>query len=267
MASPPRASGFAATARQAEELRPSSSALVDRQTAGVPAYQTVRLRLRADLDSGRWKPGDMLPTEAELARHFGLSVGTIRQAILELVREGLLTRRPGSGTFVARLDGSRGFGRFFRFREDLRGAVEPRVRHIDTVLAPEDSPGIAATLGLEAATPLYRVRRMMLANDEPICIYVSYLDPRQAPSLEAIDFEDQRLYAMLERTYGMHVLRAEEILRAGAPTEEEAGILGIAPGTPIILMERTAFGERDAVVEWRRTVGRSDQFHYKIQLP
>lgn len=250
-----------------EDEQFGTSALLDRQTAGVPAYQTVRQRLRADLDAGRWKPGDMLPTEAELARHFGLSVGTIRQAVLELVREGLLTRRPGSGTFVARLDASRGFGRFFRFRDDLRGTVEPRVRHVDTILAPEDAPGIAARLGLPPEAPLYRLRRMMLANEEPICLYVSYLDPKQAPGLETIDFEDQRLYAMLERTYGTHVLRAEEILRAGAPTEDEAALLGIAPGTPVILMERTAFGERDAVREWRRTVGRSDQFHYKIQLP
>jgi GntR family transcriptional regulator len=250
-----------------DELGAAVNAFIDRQTAGVPAYQTVRLRLRADLDNGRWKPGDMLPTEAELARHFGLSVGTIRQAILELVREGLLTRRPGSGTFVARLDASRGFGRFFRFRDDLRGAVEPRVRHVDTILAPEDAPGIAARLGLDSEAPLYRVRRMMLANDEPICLYVSYLDPKQTPGLDKIDFEDQRLYAMLERTYGTHVLRAEEILRAGTPTDDEARILGIAAPTPVILMERTAFGERDTVVEWRRTVGRSDQFYYKIQLP
>lgn len=237
------------------------------KTNGLPLYQGVRQQLRADLARGRWKPGDMLPTEAELSKQFEVSTGTIRQAVLELVREGLLTRRPGSGTFVARLDPTRGFGRFFRFSEELRGSVVPSVRHVDTVLIKAGDASIAGKLRMAPRAPLFRVRRMLLGNGDPICLYVSYLDAKRFRKLDELNLEDQRLYASLERAYGVHVLKAEEILRAGSASQEEAGLLGIEHGTPVMLVERTAFGDQDTVVEWRRTVGRSDQFHYKIELP
>lgn len=243
------------------------NALVDARTGGIPLYQAVRLQLKADLDSGRWKPGQLLPTELELAKHFGVSTGTIRQAVLAMVREGLLTRRPGSGTFVARLDSKRGFGRFFRFTEGLHGAVVPTTRHVDTILIAEGDPVVAAKLRIAPHAPLYRVRRMLLANGDPICLYVSYLDRSRFEDLETIDLENRKLYAQLEASYGTHVLKAEEILRAGAPSAEEADLLGVSRSTPVMIVERTAFGNQGSVVEWRRTVGRSDQFHYKIELP
>jgi GntR family transcriptional regulator len=237
------------------------------QGNGLPHYQNVRQQLRADLESGRWKPGDMLPTEAELARHFELSVGTIRQAVLSLVREGLLTRRPGRGTFVARFDTGNGFGRFFHFREDLRDKVVPSVHHIDTVVLEKGDLVTAGRLRIAPRAPLYRVRRVLLGNGEPICLYTSYLDKKRFPGLEVLDLEDSRLYAELEKHYGVHVRGAEEILRAGSPDAEEAGHLGITPSTPVMVIERTALGSQGSVIEWRRTVGRSDQFHYKITLP
>ncbi len=241
--------------------------LADARTNGVPLYQAVRQELRQDLDAGRWKPGDMLPTEAELARQFDVSTGTVRQAILALVREGLLTRRPGSGTFVARLDSRRGFGRYFRFSDELRGNVVPGARHIDTTVIEAGDPVIAGKLGISPRAPIYRVRRMLLGNGDPICIYVSYLDKSRFRNLEQVDFDDQRLYALLEANYGAHVVKAEEQLRAGFPSAEEADLLGISAASPVILIERTALASQGSVIEWRRTVGRSDKFHYRIDLP
>ena len=242
--------------------------LANAKALGLPLYLGVRHQLKADLDAGRWKPGGILPTEAELAAHFGVSIGTIRQAVLALVREGLLTRRPGSGTFVARLDTTkRGFGRFFRFSEDLRGKAIPRALHVDTALLPDGDPAIAERLRIAPRAPIFRVRRILLANDEPICLYVSHLEEARFKGLDRIDLDDKRLYATLEQAYGSHVVRAEELLSAGSPTEEEARLLRIAPNTPVMVMERTAYGGQSGVVEWRRTVGRSDKFHYRIDLP
>ncbi|TCK30404.1 GntR family transcriptional regulator [Ancylobacter aquaticus] len=237
------------------------------QDNGLPLYQSVRQQLRADLEQGRWKPGDMLPTEAELARHFGLSVGTIRQAVLALVREGLLTRTPGRGTFVARFDTRGGFGRFFRFRDEANSPMEPSVRHLDTTLIEDGDPDIAARLQSPPGTPIYRVRRMLLGNGEPISLNISYLDSTAYPGLETLSLDDQRLYTVLERRHGVLVLRAEEDLRAGLPEESEATLLGISLSTPVMIVERTAYGHRGSVIEWRRTIGRSDKFRYHISLP
>ena len=241
--------------------------LAEAKLNGLPLYQAVKQQLRRDLEAGRWKPGAMLPTEADLARHFNVSIGTVRQAVLALVRQGLLTRRPGSGTFVARLDTSRGFGRFFRFSEELSGAVVPSAVHLDTVVLKDGDPEIAARLGIAPRAPLYRIRRTLHAKGEPICIYISYLDKARFARLEKLDLDDQKLYAALENAYGVHVLKAEEVLHAGSPSEDEAGLLGISPTTPVMIVERTAYGDNGSVVEWRRTVGRSDKFHYRIELP
>lgn len=237
------------------------------QDNGLPHYQNVRQQLRTDLENGRWNPGEILPTEAELARHFGLSVGTIRQAVLALVREGLLTRRPGRGTFVARFDTQGGFGRFFRFRDGSNSPMVSSVRHLDTTLIEAGDPVIAGKLRVAPTTPLYRIRRMLLGNGEPISLNISYTDKKRFPDLEKLVLDDQRLYTVLEKRYGIHILRAEEDLRAGLPEESEAKILGISPTTPVMIVERTAYVNRGAVVEWRRTIGRSDKFLYHISLP
>jgi GntR family transcriptional regulator len=237
------------------------------QDNGLPLYQSVRQQLRADLEKGRWKPGDMLPTEAELARHFGLSVGTIRQAVLALVREGLLTRTPGRGTFVARFDTRGGFGRFFRFRDEANTPLESSLRHLDTTLIAAGDPVVAARLQVAADTPLYRIRRMVLGNGQPITLNISYVDSTRFPELDTLSLDDQRLYTVLERRNGVVVLRAEEELRAGLPEESEAKELGISATTPVMIVERTAYSHHSAVVEWRRTIGRSDKFHYHISLP
>ncbi len=241
--------------------------IAEARTKGLTFHHAVREQLRADLDAGRWNPGDMLPTEAELARHFGLSIGTIRQAILALVREGLLTRRSGSGTFVARLDAARGFGRFSRFSQALPDSPVPQVEHIDTRIMGDGDPAIAMKLGVASDAPLYRVRRKLSADGAPICLYISHLAQARFADLERVQFGNRRLYATLEAIYGIHVLKVEEILHAGAPSAEEAEMMCLPVTAPVMIVERTAFGVQGSVVEWRRTVGRSDQFQYRIELP
>src|SRR6478735_3696897 len=86
-----------------------------------PLYQKVRSQLKEMINAGVWKPGDMLPTESELGEQFGVSAGTVKQAMLSLAREGLIIRQAGKGTFVARMSGRRSFARFFRFRDAPSG--------------------------------------------------------------------------------------------------------------------------------------------------
>src|SRR6187402_3552349 len=82
------------------------------KNGSLPLYQKVREQLKQQIDRGFWKPGDMLPTEPELGEQFGVSAGTVKQALLSLAREGLIVRQAGKGTFVARMSGRRSFSRF-----------------------------------------------------------------------------------------------------------------------------------------------------------
>lgn len=235
---------------------------------GVPLYQRVREALKEDLARGKWKPGNMLPTEIELGQEFGVSPGTIKQAILSLVRDGLIVRRPGKGTFVARLDGSRSFARFFRFRESTTGEeLHPTIRVVDVRILDEGPAEARKHLKLHAKGKMLFVRRLLVQDSMPICIYDSYMPYRLVAGLEHERLDVDRIYHAMEKKFDIHVVGVEEMLRASIVSGEEARLLDVPPGSPVIHIERLAFSHNNSVVEWRQTIGRSDHFIYKIKLP
>ena len=238
------------------------------KNASLPLYQKVREQLKQQIDRGFWKPGDMLPTEPELGEQFGVSAGTVKQALLSLARDGLITRRAGKGTFVARLDGSRSLSRFFRFRDAPTGEnLDPSIRVVETRLL--RSAPRAVTEGLQIAhdAAVIFLRRMLMQGDVPICLYDSHLPCDLVPNLDNVPLNEDRLYRALEKNFGIHVVAADEVLRADSVQAPEAELLNLPAGAPVILIERTAFTHGGRVIELRRTVGRSDKFFYRIRLP
>jgi GntR family transcriptional regulator len=250
------------------ERRSPPSTRMDEQGEGVPLYRRVRDQLKAELDRGLWKPGDMLPTEAELGAVYGVSVGTVRQAVMSLVREGLIVRRPGKGSFVTRLDGSRSLSRFFRFRESASGkALDPTIRVVTMKKLRAAPAHVAEEMRLGAREPVLFLRRTLVQDNTPICIYDSYMPYDRVAGLERDTLGEKRLYRALEENLGIHVVAAEEKLSAGVASGEEAELLEVGQGTPVMLIERTAYTHNGVVIEWRQTMGRSDQFVYRVRLP
>jgi GntR family transcriptional regulator len=238
------------------------------KSASRPLYQKVREQLKQQIVRGFWKPGDMLPTEPELGEQFGVSAGTVKQALLSLAREGLIIRRAGKGTFVARLDGSRSFSRFFRFRDAPSGEnLDPSIRVVETRVLRSAPRAITEGLQILHDAPVLFLRRMLIQDDVPICIYDSHLPCDLVPHLEKVPLDQDRLYRALEKHFGIHVVTADEVLRAGAVQGPEAKLLNLPEGAPVILIDRTAFTHGGRIIELRRTVGRSDRFFYRIRLP
>jgi GntR family transcriptional regulator len=233
-----------------------------------PLYQEVRAQLKQQIDRGFWKPGDLLPTEPELGEQFGVSAGTVKQALLSLARDGLIIRRAGKGTFVARLDGSRSFSRFFRFRDAPSGEnLDPTIRVVETRVLRAAPRAITEGLQIAPDALVLFLRRMLIQDDVPICLYDSYLPCDLVPNLEKERLDQDRLYLALEKHFGIHVVNADEVLRAGAVQGTEAKLLNLPEGAPVILIDRTAFTHGGRIIERRRTVGRSDRFVYRISLP
>lgn len=237
----------------------------DRNADGVPLYQRVRDSLRKDLARGVWKPGNMLPTELELSERFGVSPGTIKLAIMELVREGLINRRPGKGTFVTRIDTPRGFARFFGFEGEGGAALNPQVKVVDLQITTEAPAEAKKALGLGARGKVLFIRRLLSHDDTPVCIYDSYLPYRLVPGLENEKLDVDRIYFAIEKKFDIHVVAVEEMLKASIVGGREAKLLGVPAGSPVIHIERIAFSHNNTVVEWRETVGRSDRFIYKLR--
>jgi GntR family transcriptional regulator len=240
---------------------------IELQESGQPLYRQVMDAIRNNLDVGIWKPGDQLPTETELSVTTSVSEGTIRQAVLGLVQEGRLVRRSGKGTFVTRPSFDRSFNRFFRFRTD-EVAANPLIELsvIDLKRHPVQDSYITAALRLKRSDPTVVLHRAISADGVTVCHYYSYLAAKAFPKLERQALSNVALYDFLEREYGVYVVRAVETLQAGTASAEDASILKIAKGSPIIAIQRIAYSHGDTVVEIRRTVGRSDIFQYQIEL-
>ena len=236
-------------------------------SGGAPLHLQVKSAISNGLTDGTWKPGDKLPTEGVLSQTFGVSEGTVRQAVIALVKEGRLTRRSGKGTFATRPNFDRSFARFFRFRGSSQG-VEPEygLQLLKmTVEAPPDAAS-AQQLGLAKSAKVVAIHRAIKQDGVVVVHYVSYLSQRHFGSIQRQDIENSALYDVLELQHGVHIVRVLETLQARAARAQDAAILGVKRGAPVIAIERLAYTYGDQIVEVRRAVGRSDNFKYEIEL-
>jgi GntR family transcriptional regulator len=231
---------------------------------GRPLYQQVKASISAGLSDGTWKPGDKLPTESELSRKFGVSEGTVRLAVMALVKEGRLSRRSGKGTFATRPNFERSFARFFRFRGNESGEPDYRVHVIKITMDAAADASIRQKLALTGSAKVMAIHRTIEQDGVVVVHSISYLPQRQFAELASAPLENAALYDVMESRYGVHIVQVVETLRAREARAEDASILSIKRGTPVIAIERLAYTHGDRVVEVRRAVGRSDVFSYEI---
>jgi GntR family transcriptional regulator len=236
-------------------------------TEGAPLHLRIKAAISKGLTDGTWKPGEKLPTEGELSRSFGVSEGTVRQAVIALVKEGRLTRRSGKGTFATRPNFERSFARFFRFRSGAKG-VKPQYAVELLKMSVEAIPdaSVADHLGLTKNGKVLAIRRAIRQDGVVVVHYVSYLSERRFGTLERQDIENAALYDVLQTKHGVYVVRALETLQARAARAQDAAILKVERGSPVIAIERLAYTYGEQVIEVRRAVGRSDTFRYEIQV-
>ncbi len=232
-----------------------------------PLYRQIKEFLINSLKEGEWGPGDAIPSEGELASRFNVSQGTVRKAIDEMAAENLLVRRQGKGTFVATHDDPRSFYRFLRLVPDggrpTQAVSDPF--YCETV---ESTPEVAAVLGLRAGEKVVLVKRLLRFNGEPVVFDQIYLlaELFQGLTLNALRGKERSLYSLFETDYGVRMIHAEEHLRAVAADAESAGLLGVAAGEPLLLVERTAYTYGNKPVEWRRGLYCTRRHHYRNDL-
>ena len=236
------------------------------EAGGGPRYREIAKALHAELLQGAWRPGAQIPTEPELERRFGVSRGTLRAAIAELVQAGLLQRQAGRGTFVLSPQFTRSFGAYFGFeRRDRQGPIE-----FDTVCLAKRSMAAgsrqAKALGLAAGARLGHVRRLRVHEGAPFLVEDSFFPPDVWARISADDFTATALYEHLREAFELHMLSAEEYLTAEPVAREFARLLKLSPGAPAICIERTTLTFNNAPAEFRLSVGRSDEFRYHARL-
>jgi GntR family transcriptional regulator len=228
--------------------------------SGPPAYAQIVDQLGEGIASGRLEPGMKLPTERELAAELGVSRMTVRQALNALTARGFLVRATGrrGGTFVARPKLVRDLGTFMGLSEQLR---RQGIRAGARVLSAQRRPAtvaVAAALELAPRDRVTEIVRLRLADDEPFALERSIFPVRRFPDLLAHDLEGS-LYDVLDEAYGAAPWRAVERLEPVLASEFDAESLAVAPGSPLMLVERIAYADDGEPVEFARDLFRGDR--------
>ena len=235
-----------------------------------PLYQQIKVLMLQSLQSGEWKPSAAIPSEIELAARYRVSQGTVRKAIDELAAENLLVRRQGKGTFVATHAEQHVQYRFLRLFPDSgdSNSEGPAQRQIIDCKRARASADIARALGLRQGDPVLQVRRVLSFAKVPTILEDLWLPgtPFKGLTAERLRDYDGPMYALFETEFGVHMVRAEEKIRAILPDTEQCALLHIAPHTPLLSVERTAYTYNDIPMEMRRGLYLTDTHYYRNAL-
>lgn len=233
----------------------------------LPLYQQTRAAILRSIEAGEWGAGEMIPSEVELARRFGVSQGTVRKAVEALAAENLLARRQGRGTFVTSHHESRAQYRFLRLRPDEGPVTQPASRIIDCrrVRVPAD---VARALGIRSGESVLFLRRLLRFDTTPVVLDDIWLAGEEFRLLtaERLAEHSSQLYAVIETELGTRIIHAREKLRAVCATEPQAESLGVPAGSPLLLVERVTSTFNGRPVELRRGLYRTDRHHYVNEL-
>ncbi len=220
----------------------------------LPRYYQLKEIMREKIRTGEWKTGDLIPSERELGEQYGISRMTARQAITELVNEGLFYREQGKGTFVSHLKISQQLIRLTGFTEDIRARGQrPATKVLSATMCPADEH-TAERLRIKEGQLIFCLRRLRLADEEPLAIEQSQIHFIGCERLLEEDLEHNSLYRQLETKYGITLVEAEQELEAGLAGKEEEQLLKIPAGSPVLFTRRTTYTERDQPIEYARAV-------------
>ena len=234
-------------------------------TSAAPLYKEVRRTLLQCLAKGEWKPGEQLPPEPLLAERFGVAIPTVRAGVSDLAAAGVLIRRQGKGTFVARHDSH---AQEFRFSNILNSRHENistnrtkvRIRKVRA------DPQTAQILGFGVADSgmVYRIESVLEAEGDPVALLELVLPFSLFSKLTKADLEQSKdnLYSVYQRACGVTVLRMEERVLARTADRNAAKALHLSPNHPILMVDRLAFSFDNRPVEIRRRSFEGLQHYY-----
>jgi len=228
----------------------------------APKYRELAEMLRQQVSQA--PIGAPAPSERQLAEETGVSRMTARRAIDELVKEGLLTREVGRGTFVARPTISVPL-QLTSFTDDMRARGHvPSSRLLELADRPADAR-VAGVLGVEQGTPVTVLARVRMADGVPMAIERSSLRADRFPGLARYDFENESLYRVLSEDYGARFEAGEQVIRAGIVRDEDAEILEIPSGAPVLELVRVSVS-RGEVAEWTTSTYPASRFELSARI-
>lgn len=232
----------------------------------LPLYHQLKTVILREIEAGRWQPDEQLPTEDALSRRFRVSKITVRQALRELADDGLIRREQGRGTFVERRRLQQGPRELTSFTGEMRahGLVpSSKVLNQEVVAAP---PAVSVALRLAPDAPVFRLRRLRLANREPMGVQTAFIPLDLVPGIADMRFGDASLYDILQSRYNLHPATAQETYCVTRLKGADAALLRVPARSPAMSAERVTFLSDGRPFEYVQSVMRGDRYKIAIDL-
>ncbi|NPV65915.1 MAG: GntR family transcriptional regulator [Anaerolineae bacterium] len=231
-------------------------------------YLQIRRLVVEAIQNNALLPGQQIPSIAAIARQARVSRMTVRQALDALIHEGWIQTVPGKGSFVARktpvvLDLEHVVGWSDEMR---RQGIEPSARLISAEVIPAD-PTVARALDLPVSTAVYRIVRVQYAGEVPLGVDTTYLPAGRFPGFAAhIAANPASISKVMVEQYGIRLPHGIQFVEAISVDRATAELIGVLPGSPVLLAERTTFAADDTPVQFVQAVHRSGLVRLKIRL-
>jgi GntR family transcriptional regulator len=234
---------------------------------GGPLYKGVQRALLEQLASGELKPGQLIPSERQLATEFAVSIGTLRKAIDDLVEQRILIRQQGKGTFVATHDRERLLFYFFHIVPQVGVKSYPLIEFVFFHKSVANSE-IAQRLHIAVGAPIFHIRNRLSLESDIVSVDDLFLEQARFATLTAAQFKERpnTIYNLYQEAFGYTVVKTDERLRAEACSDEHAKLLKVAPGAPVLTIRRSAIDMRGEVVELRISTVNTTKHEYFAEL-
>ncbi|HEV8564579.1 MAG TPA: GntR family transcriptional regulator [Actinomycetota bacterium] len=228
-------------------------------------YQHVKEQLAGEIERGRRRAGSRMPPERALAEHFGVSRVTLRRALDELARAGVVARS-GTGWVVASTAIGEPPNMLMSFSEMAASrGLQPGGRVLERHARPATIEE-AEAFGLAPGAPLFELERLRSMDDVPILVDRTRVPLSLAPGLDELDLEETSLYEVLEERFGMRPARARFTVDAIAADERRAALLGLEPGQPLLRCQQQTEDETGRQIELCEMVYRGDRYRFRATL-
>ncbi|AZB41880.1 phosphonate metabolism transcriptional regulator PhnF [Bacillus sp. FJAT-42376] len=231
----------------------------------VPIYYQVEENIKEKIHSGEWKSGDAIPSERQFCEQYSISRMTVRQAISNLVNEGILERKRGRGTFVSAAKLNQELTGITSFTEQMAEQGKKPETKVLSFEQTSSSKQAAKELGLDQDEEIYKVKRIRLADGEAIAYETLYMPVRLFPDMTKKHAEGS-IYDYIENQCGLPIQYGKQELEAAEAGKKAADALKLDEGAPVLKIQRTSFTPDHTAVEYTKTIYRGDRYKYVMEL-
>ncbi|HPZ81455.1 MAG TPA: GntR family transcriptional regulator [Candidatus Atribacteria bacterium] len=232
----------------------------------VPLYHQLSRILREKIEREEWREGEQIPTELELCEEFGLSRGTVAQALRELEDEGLIYRKQGRGTFVAEKRLSLSLSHFYSFARDMEARGQRFYSKILRMEKETPSKSVQERLNVEQGE-VFTIERLRFTDDIPVILEKIYLLPEfEKIASQTKELEEGVIYDIFLREMGVKVQKAREEFEVVRMNRYEAELFKVEVDFPALLVRRITFDKGGKPFEYRKSIIRADQCRYSVEL-